>query len=284
MPTVEVCRKHGDLLQVRGEAWRARGRAMSAIGPRRMASDAGRRRALEDENGKLKKRLAETMSDNANLKDVATRKGSARRQTESGGPGLRDAQGKPASRCPAGDCDALCRERACQALALDRSSGRYLSVRPDDADARAAMKAVAGARRRFGCRRIPVTLERQGVAPPGRFWPGQIACRAVDEPQEAAAAVSRGTASGAPQGRPQADPRKAAADAGAGRAERTLEPGFRERCADGYAAVPCPRRGRRLQPGMPYPCGGHLAVGSAGRQGPGHRDRPQGQARDGRFR
>ena len=37
-------------------------------------SDAGRLKALEDENGKLKKLLAETMLDNAILKDVAAKK------------------------------------------------------------------------------------------------------------------------------------------------------------------------------------------------------------------
>lgn len=53
--------------------------------------------------------------------------------------------------------------RACQALAVDRSSVRYRSVRPDDAEARTAMKAVASERRRFGYRRIHVMLERQGI-------------------------------------------------------------------------------------------------------------------------
>ena len=38
--------------------------------------------------------------------------------------------------------------RACQVLGMDRSSVRYRSVRPDDAGARAAMKAVAAERRR----------------------------------------------------------------------------------------------------------------------------------------
>jgi len=47
---------------------------MSAIGPRTMASDARRLRALEDENAKLKKLLAEAMLDNAILKDVTSRK------------------------------------------------------------------------------------------------------------------------------------------------------------------------------------------------------------------
>lgn len=36
-------------------------------------------------------------------------------------------------------------------------------MRPDDAEARVAMKAVAAERRRFGYRRIPIMLERQGI-------------------------------------------------------------------------------------------------------------------------
>ena len=57
--------------------------------------------------------------------------------------------------------------RACQVLAVDRSSVRYRSLRPDDAEAWAAMKAVAGERRRFGYRRIHIMLVRQGIAPLG---------------------------------------------------------------------------------------------------------------------
>jgi putative transposase len=40
---------------------------------------------------------------------------------------------------------------------------RYRSTRPDDAAERAAMKAVAAERRRFGYRRIHIMLERQGI-------------------------------------------------------------------------------------------------------------------------
>ena len=54
--------------------------------------------------------------------------------------------------------------RACTATGFDRSSIRYRSVRPDDAGAREAMKAVAAERRRFGHRRIHVMLGRQGIA------------------------------------------------------------------------------------------------------------------------
>lgn len=53
--------------------------------------------------------------------------------------------------------------RACEVLAVDRSGVRYRSIRPDDAAERAAMKAVATERRRFGYRRIHIMLERQGI-------------------------------------------------------------------------------------------------------------------------
>lgn len=61
-------------------------------------------------------------------------------------------------------CEAhqVSQRRACSVLGVDRSSVRYRSVRPDDAELRKAMKAVAAERRRFGYRRVHVMLERQG--------------------------------------------------------------------------------------------------------------------------
>jgi len=53
--------------------------------------------------------------------------------------------------------------RACDVLSVDRSSVRYRSIRPDDADVRKAMREVAAERRRFGYRRIHIMLERQGI-------------------------------------------------------------------------------------------------------------------------
>lgn len=53
--------------------------------------------------------------------------------------------------------------RACQVLTVDRSSVRYQHVRPDDGEARIAMKSVAAERRRFGYRRIHIMLRRQGI-------------------------------------------------------------------------------------------------------------------------
>lgn len=54
--------------------------------------------------------------------------------------------------------------RACEVLAVDRSSVRYRSVRPDDAGLREAMRMVAAERPRFGYRRIHVMLQRQDIA------------------------------------------------------------------------------------------------------------------------
>jgi putative transposase len=64
--TADVCRKHG----VSGATfykWKAKFGGLDV-------SDAKRLKALEDENAKLKKLLAETMLDNAILKDINARK------------------------------------------------------------------------------------------------------------------------------------------------------------------------------------------------------------------
>ena len=65
-PTADVCRKHG-ISAGTFYKWKAKYGGMDV-------SDAKRLKALEDENAKLKKLLAETMLDNAILKDVNSRK------------------------------------------------------------------------------------------------------------------------------------------------------------------------------------------------------------------
>jgi putative transposase len=64
--TDEVCRKHG-ISSATFYKWKAKYGGMDV-------SDARRLKALEDENSKLKKLLAETMLDNAMLKDIAAKK------------------------------------------------------------------------------------------------------------------------------------------------------------------------------------------------------------------
>ena len=91
-PTADVCRRHG-ISQPTFYKWKAKFGGMDV-------SDAKRLKALEDENAKLKKLLAEAMLDNAILKDVAAKNGDARREAEGGGSCLRGAWGEPASGVP----------------------------------------------------------------------------------------------------------------------------------------------------------------------------------------
>ena len=64
--TADICRKHG-ISSATFYKWKAKYGGLDV-------SDAKRLRALEDENAKLKKLLAEAMLDNAMLKDIATKK------------------------------------------------------------------------------------------------------------------------------------------------------------------------------------------------------------------
>ena len=66
--TADVCRKHG-ISSATFHKWKAKYGGLEV-------SDAKTKRlkALEDENAKLKKLLAEAMLDNAMLKDVAAKK------------------------------------------------------------------------------------------------------------------------------------------------------------------------------------------------------------------
>jgi putative transposase len=79
--TADVCRKHG-ISGATFYKWKARYGGLDV-------SDARRLKALEDENAKLKKLLAEAMLDNAMLKDINSKNGDARRKAR----GRRASQG-----------------------------------------------------------------------------------------------------------------------------------------------------------------------------------------------
>ena len=66
MATADVCREHG-ISSATFYKWKAKFGGLEV-------SDARRLKALEDENTKLKKLLAEQMLDNAMLRDVASKK------------------------------------------------------------------------------------------------------------------------------------------------------------------------------------------------------------------
>jgi putative transposase len=65
MRTADVCRKHG-VSEATFNKYKAKYGGMDV-------SEARRLKALEDENAKLKKLLAEAMLDNAMLKDIASK-------------------------------------------------------------------------------------------------------------------------------------------------------------------------------------------------------------------
>lgn len=65
LPTAEVCRKHG-ISGATFYKWKAKFGGMEV-------SEAKRLKALEDENRKLKKLLAEQVMDNATLKEMLTK-------------------------------------------------------------------------------------------------------------------------------------------------------------------------------------------------------------------
>ena len=66
MPTADVCRRHG-IISATFYKYKAKFGGLDV-------SEARRLRALEDENAKLKKLLAEAMLDNAVLKDLTSKK------------------------------------------------------------------------------------------------------------------------------------------------------------------------------------------------------------------
>jgi len=146
LSTAEVCRKHG-VSQATFYKYNACFGGLEV-------SDARRLRALEDENAKLRKLLVEQMLDNAILRDVAKKV-----------VAMRACPACVRREAVAYACASrgVSQRRACQALAVDRSSVRYRSIRPDDAEARMAMQAAASERRQFGYRRIHVMRERQGI-------------------------------------------------------------------------------------------------------------------------
>ncbi|MBG0808200.1 IS3 family transposase [Methylosinus sp. H3A] len=112
-------------------------------------SEAKRLKALEEENARLKKLLADQMLDAAAMRELLGKK--------MVGPGVkRDAVAH--LRAVMG----LSERRACRIVAIDRKTARYASKRPADAELRAELRDLANARRRFGYRRLFVLLRQRG--------------------------------------------------------------------------------------------------------------------------
>jgi len=100
-------------------------------------------------DARLKRLLADTMLDNAGLKDLLAKMVSptAKRQAVAylqATPGISDW-------------------RACMVVGADRTSMRYRSCRADDGDLRSRLRELAQQRRRFGYRRLHILLRRDGI-------------------------------------------------------------------------------------------------------------------------
>src|SRR5689334_14850022 len=139
VPTADVCRKHG-VSSATFYKWKAKFGGLDV-------SEARRLKALESENNRLKRMLAEAMLDNAALNCwEKVVKPAARREAAAY---LRQAF-------------QMSERRACRVIGTDRASVRYQALRPDDDALRERLKELAQRRRRFGYRRLHVLLRREG--------------------------------------------------------------------------------------------------------------------------
>nr|WP_156444653.1 IS3 family transposase [Sphingomonas sp. CCH20-B6] len=138
----ELCRKHG-MSSATYYAWKAKFGGLEV-------SDAKRLRSLEEENARLKRLLADTMLDNAGLKDLLSKKLVAPAAKRQAVAHLQATLG-------------MSERRACAVVGADRTSMRYRSCRADDGDLRSRLCELAQQRRRFGYRRLHILLRRDGI-------------------------------------------------------------------------------------------------------------------------
>ncbi|KAA6490846.1 IS3 family transposase [Agrobacterium sp. ICMP 7243] len=137
----DLCRKHG-ISEATFYNWKAKYGGMEV-------SEAKRLKALEDENAKLKKLLAEQMLDVAALRELLGKKMVGPAAKREAVAHLKVTMG-------------LSERRACQIISTDRKTIRYRSSRPPEVELRAKLRDLANERRRFGYRRLFILLRRDG--------------------------------------------------------------------------------------------------------------------------
>ncbi|MDH1269674.1 MULTISPECIES: IS3 family transposase [Rhizobium/Agrobacterium group] len=137
----DLCRKHG-ISEATFYHWKAKYGGMEV-------SEAKRLKALEDENAKLKKLLAEQMLDVAALRELLGKKMVGPAAKREAVTHLKAVMG-------------LSERRACQIISADRKTIRYRSSRPPEVELREKLRDLANERRRFGYRRLFILLRRDG--------------------------------------------------------------------------------------------------------------------------
>ncbi|MGR3659629.1 MAG: IS3 family transposase [Paracoccaceae bacterium] len=152
--TADVCRRHG-ISSATFYKYKSKYGGMEP-------SDAKRLRALENENGKLKKLLAEQMLERVLVRHWSEDNGRARcSEIQFKKMVTPDVRRKAVVQLM--EVYQVSQRRACDVLQVDRSSMRYRPRRGDDAELRNAIRRVSRERRRFGYRRIHVMVAREGV-------------------------------------------------------------------------------------------------------------------------
>jgi len=139
--TAEVCRRHG-ISEQTFYRWKAKYGGM-------VPSEAERLKGLEDENRRLRKLLAESMLDNAALKDLLAKN-------------LRSPAARRAASLRLMREHGLSQRRACRLIEVDPKTVRRTAT-PDAPEVRERLRQLAGERRRFGYRRLGILLEREGT-------------------------------------------------------------------------------------------------------------------------
>ncbi|MDM7255751.1 MAG: IS3 family transposase [Paracoccus sp. (in: a-proteobacteria)] len=137
----DLCRRHG-MSEGTFYAWKAKYSGMTV-------PEAKRLKALEDENAKLKRLLAEQMLDMAAMKELLSKKLVTPVAKREAVAHLKADLG-------------LSERRACQIAGADRKTIRYQSRRAPDTALRGRLRDLANERRRFGYRRLFVLLRREG--------------------------------------------------------------------------------------------------------------------------
>lgn len=118
----DLCRRHA-MSSATYYAWKAKFGGLEV-------SDARRLQALEEENARLKRLLADTMLDNAGLKDLLSKKMVTPAAKREAVAHLQMTLG-------------MNEQRACAVVRADRTSMRYRSCRADDGDLRSRLRELA---------------------------------------------------------------------------------------------------------------------------------------------
>ncbi|ELB2200081.1 IS3 family transposase, partial [Vibrio parahaemolyticus] len=142
IPARELCRKHG-ISDATFYTWRKKYAGLDV-------SEARRLKALEDENARLKKLLAETLLDAEALKIALS-------------PKVLTVEDKRKAVKVIQKGTQLSERRACLLVGIQRASLRYQpQANREDEKLQARIKELALERRRFGYRRIHRLLRREG--------------------------------------------------------------------------------------------------------------------------